>query len=467
MYPPKTSMVYSTLTPRGSRIPGIDKVVVAGQQMFVKRLKEYFHKSFFKVPLIKIEGHFQRIIKHTLGVAPDTKPIRDLHKLGYLPLHIKSLPEGTVVPMRTPVSTIHSTHDDFFWLTNRLETLMSAELWKPSTSATIAWYLYNLFRNYALETTGSEEFCKFQGHDFSMRGMAGVESAVQSGLGHLMSFVGTDTIPAILAAEEYYDANVETELVGCSVLATEHSIQCAYGDDLKYLDRLISVVHPTGLVSIVSDGYDYWNVLTNVLPQLKDKIMARNGKVVIRPDSGDPVKIVCGDPDAAPGTPEHKGSIEVLWEIFGGTVNSKGFKELDPHIGLIYGDAITFDRAHQILEGLKARGFASTNIVFGVGSFTYQYNTRDSLGYAIKSTNVVIDGKEKAIFKNPKTDDGTKISQKGCVSVFRNANGYEWIDGRSIHNTHTGDLLRTIFLDGATDNMETFAQIRARLKEHG
>ena len=289
MYAQGTEVIYSTWTPRESRIKGITEVVVAGHQAFIKEwLIKYFNDNFFKRRLPDVLEEYTRIVKHTLGIEkPETRHIVELHDLGYLPLRIKALAEGTVVPLRTPCLTIQNTNPKFFWLTNYIESLMSCELWPIYTSATLAHEYRKVLDKYGMKTMGNTDFVQFQGHDFSFRGMEGLYAAAKTGLGHLLSFVGTDTIPAIIAAEEYYGANVEKELVGCSVPASEHSIQCTYEDDMKYFEQLITKVHPTGIVSIVSDGYDLWDVISRVLPALKDKIMARDGKVVIRPDSGE------------------------------------------------------------------------------------------------------------------------------------------------------------------------------------
>jgi nicotinamide phosphoribosyltransferase len=472
MYPTGTQVVYSTWTPRTSRIKGVTKVVNFGAQAFIKEyLMDIFQEHFFNRPKSEVIAEYSRLIKATLGDQnPETKHLEDLHDLGYLPLSIKALPEGYIVPTRVPTMTIQNTDPRFFWLTNFIESLASCELWQASTSATLAMEYKKMMDKFATETNPEgAAFTLFQGHDFSMRGMSSLRSAILSGMGHLVAgFAGTDTIPAITAAEYYYNANVEKELVGTSVPATEHSIQCAYADDEKYLRRMLSEVHPSGIVSIVSDGYDFWDVITRVVPSLKKEIMARKGgpvgdKVVIRPDSGDPVLIVCGDPSAPVGTPEYKGAVECLWETFGGTESSTGFKLLDSHIGLIYGDAITLRRAEEIMELLKAKGFASTNVVFGIGSYTYQYNTRDTFGYALKSTLCVVDGVEKQIFKNPKTDDGTKKSQKGRVAVLRQGNEFIFADGFGLNDKIPGDQLREIFRDGKLLVDESFAIIRERI----
>lgn len=311
-----------------------------------------------------------------------------------------------------------------------------------------------------------------------MRGQTSFQSAAKSGAGHLLSFAGTDTVPSILYLEEYYNANVENELVGCSVPATEHSVQCAGGkeDEFETYRRLIEDIYPSGIVSIVSDTWDLWHVVTDTLVKLRTSIMRREGKVVIRPDSGDPVDIICGLNTSSyaldemyKDTPAYKGLIELLWDIFGGTVNEKGFKVLDSHIGAIYGDSITLDRAGAICRKLAAKGFASTNIVLGIGSFTYQYQTRDTFGFAVKSTAVTIGGVEKPIFKDPVTDSGTKKSAYGRVQVYKysgndNIEMVDGLDSSSENQYEANNLLTPLFRDGKLLKETSLAEIRARLQ---
>jgi len=405
---------------------------------------------------------YKRRLDNSLGKnSVDMRHIRDLHGLGYLPIQIKALPEGTLCPLRVPCLTIKNTLLEFFWVTNFLETVLSNTLWCPITSATIAHRYRTLLDRYAAETSDVPEFVDWQGHDFSMRGMSSMESACVSGAGHLLSFTGTDTIPAIDFLEEYYGADSDKELIGGSVPATEHSVMCLGGDEteLETFRRIINKVYPKGVVSIVSDTWDYWDVIVSFMPQLKKEIMKRDGKVVIRPDSGDPVKIICGDPDAS--TPwERQGSIEWLWRTFGGKTNSKGYMELDPHVGLIYGDAITYERADSICSKLKEKRFASTNVVFGIGSYTYQYNTRDVFGFAMKATHGVINGEAKDIYKDPATDDGEKKSAKGLLKV---TDDLKLLEGVSEEEENEGQL-KTVFLDGSLVKEYSLADIRARLK---
>jgi nicotinamide phosphoribosyltransferase len=459
------------MTARGSRIPESDKVVVFGLQYFVyEYLVKRFQRDFFDQPKADVIGKYKRRLDNALGFgAVSMEHMEALHDLGYLPIHIKALPEGSRCPMRIPFVTITETKPEFFWLVNFLETLMSNVIWHPITTATIAHEYRVLLNAAARKSSDAPEFVEWQGHDFSMRGHTSLESSCVSGMAHLTSFYGTDTIPAIDFLEEYYDANSDKENIGNSVYATEHSVMCMGGEatELETFRRLITEVYPKSIISIVSDTWDYFSILTKTLPALKNEIMARDGKVVIRPDSGDPVKIVCGDPDALVDSPESKGTIQLLWDTFGGKVNSKGYRELDPHIGAIYGDSITYDRAKQITDQLMAKGFASTNIVFGIGSYTYQYVTRDTFGFAIKATSGVINGTRVSIAKNPKTDNGLKKSAKGLLRVDQ-VRGAHGVTGFTLTEDVTpGEemegALEVIYSNGGLGHKHTLSEIRARL----
>ena len=465
-YPKNTQVVYSTWTPRSNKhYPDVDEVVFFGAQGMIKKvLINYFNEHFFSRPKSEVVEEYTRYMRYALmDETPHSKHIEDLHDLGFLPLEIKALPEGTKVPLRVPMLTVRNTDSRFFWLTNYIETLASAEMWMGSTTATIADRYRKVLNKYAVITAGDTSFVPFQGHDFSMRGMGGIEAAMLAGSGHLLSFVGTDTIPAIAYHEAYYNADIEKELVGTSVPATEHSVMCAGGVDNEFdtYKRLITEVYPSGILSIVSDTWDLWKCIDNIIKPLKDKITSRDGKIVIRPDSGDPVKIICGDIEAEPEN-EFKGVVELLWDIFGGVVNSNGYKVLDEHIGTIYGDSITPERCEAMCSQLEAKGFASTNVVYGIGSYTYQYNTRDTFGFAMKSTLVVINGEEYQIFKDPVTDDGIKKSNTGAV-VIKKINGkLVCIDGLALNNNED-DLMRVIFRDGSLLVDDSLKNIRERI----
>ncbi|MFT3946219.1 MAG: nicotinate phosphoribosyltransferase [Agriterribacter sp.] len=462
-YPPHTTLVYSNLTPRKSRMPGVDEMVFFGLQYFIKEyLITYFNENFFEQPKEKVMREYKRRISTSIGDLPDYSHIEKLHDLGYLPVEIKALPEGSLVPMRVPCLTVVNTLPEFYWLTNFLETILSAITWQPCTSATIAFQYKKLLTRYAEETGMPADFIQWQAHDFSLRGMSSFESAVISGMGHLTSFSGTDTVPAIDALEQYYHADAEKELVGGSVAATEHSVMCSGSKDgeLETFKRLITEVYPSGIVSIVSDTWDLWRVCTAYLSELKTAVLQRNGKVVIRPDSGDPVKIICGDPEGKTIAGQ-KGVVELLWDIFGGSITGAGYKLLDPHIGAIYGDSINLERADAICKGLKEKGFAS-QVVFGVGSFTYQYNTRDTFGLAMKATYVEVDGEGRNIFKDPVTDDGTKKSATGLLQV-KNINGTYTLFDKVSWKQEKESELQTVYKNGKLTKEYTLAEIRKRL----
>lgn len=494
-YHPNTRLVYSNLTPRKSKDERFNHIIFYGLQYFMKRYLVEGYNKWFALDTQTAVKQYERRINNYLppnhGIT--FEHIKELHDLGYLPIEIKSLPEGTLVPMKIPPITIVSTDKRFFWLVNYLETILSTTIWQPCTSATTAYNFKKLLNEWAMKTVGNTDFVPFQAHDFSFRGMPGLEAACMSGSAHLTSFVGTDTIPAIDFLEEYYNADSDKEMVGVSVAASEHSVMCSgtgfyiydkYNGDWSYqgeaeynlFEHLITEVYPNGIISLVSDTFSLWRVVTEYLPKLKDKILARDGKLVLRPDSSPktPVEILCGDSDAynyskynkAEQDACFKGLVEALWDIFGGTVSDKGYKILDSHIGCIYGDSITYDRASKISELLSLKGFASINCVYGVGSFTYQYVTRDNYSFAMKATYCEVEDSKGnllqiPIFKDPKTDDGMKKSAKGLLKVVRNkeTNELELIDNVSWEEEKQS-LLQTIFLNGKILHETSLSEIR-------
>lgn len=471
-YPEGTTLVVSNLTPRSGRHANVadkEHFVFFGLQYFMKDfLQRIWDDGFFKRPKAEVIAEYKRRMDTSLGV--DSIPvdhIEALHDLGYLPLEIKALPEGSVIKVGTPCMTIHNTKDEFFWLTNYLETILSAYLWQPCTSATTARSYRKLIDRYTALTGSPDWFADFQAHDFSFRGMSSLQTALVSGAGHLLYFKGTDTVAAIDFLEKFYGADAEKELIGASVPATEHSVMCmgGEGDEIGTFERLITKLYPKGIVSIVSDTWDFWKVLTEYSVTLKEKIMARDGKVVFRPDSGDPVAIICGDnTKQEDGTydAEAKGAVEVLWEIFGGTITETGHKLLDSHVGLIYGDSISYARAEEILKRLEAKGFASANIVFGVGSYTYQYVTRDTWGLAVKATYGIVNGEPRNIFKKPKTDSGEKFSAKGLLVVHKDGTFTQEASWEAFNSDE--NELRTVFLDGKLIVVQSLSEIRSRVK---
>lgn len=577
MYRKKTTRVGSNLTPRTDKIYRKNctafydgKLVWVGGQGAVQELHENWYRTFFRMPKAVVMAEYEEFLMGYLGRdLPTVAQMAALHDLGYLPLEFRSLPEGSLVPMGIPVLTITNTLDDFFWLVNYHETPLSTTTWKTATNATIAREYSKICEHYLKLTGCYDAFTlSVMCHDFSMRGMSGIEDAARSGVGHLTQFVGTDTLPAITYAKGYYDA---TGMIGISVPATEHAVtsnniisieqelvagtyecneeqmairkamhlngeECRLVAEVMFVYDLITRIVPDGIVSNVSDTYDFWGMLTRGYPYLKEVIMRRDplglqpGKLVIRPDSGDPVKVICGmspvcgadgkaidfeseeaaydwletgdsiramrdkdcikiagvfyefsaniyddytegcgiDMDVVFPYEVVAGAIRTLYKTFGGTITETGHKLLDSHIGLIYGDSITTKRAEEILRRLAEQGYAAANVVFGVGSFTYQCNTRDTFGFAVKATNSVIDGKEVAIYKDPKTDSKKK-SAKGRLLVTRDVelDGWPFVleDNVSFEReNHPDQLLTVIYRDGKFVSRVTLNEIRERLQ---
>lgn len=465
-YGPLLEFLQSNWTARGSRVDGVESVLLFGLQPFFKRVLGEMWGGFFDMPEDEAVARYSKRISGRFGpVDVNVEHVRALHQLGYLPLRFRALPEGTEVPLRIPMFVVENTHKKFAWVVNYLESIMSTEIWMPMTTATLALRMRRMLDEFAGETSDMPEFVNWQGHDFSFRGMASMEAGAASGSGHLLSFAGSDTIPAVDWIETYYPLPAGREfLVAASVPATEHSVMMIGGPvgEKETFEHVLGL-YPSGIVSIVSDTWDLFGVIRKILPQLKDMIMKRDGRLVVRPDSGDPVKIVCGDPDAVEGSDEHKGVIELLWEEFGGVVNSKGYKQVDLHVGCIYGDGITYERALAIVNGLKKKGFASTNVVFGIGSFSYQHQTRDTFGFAMKATWAQVAGESRDLYKDPKTDNGLKKSARGRLAVVRNEAGeLELIQGATPEQ-EAADEFVTVWENGKLLVEYSFADVVERV----
>ena len=486
-YPVGTTQVYSNFTARNSKYFKQDtfdgNIVVFGTQYLVNYLHTLWRDTFFKKPREEAVGIISRRLEAYLGHT-DTSHFERLHNIGYLPITIKALPEGTLAPLQTPILTITNTHPDFFWLPNYLETFISCELWHIITSATVSREYSKVLKHWSDLTCDSGDHLPWQAHDFSMRGHTSVHSAAKSGAANLLFSMGTDTVPAIDFLEHYYK-----DFTGHSIPASEHSTMVAQIQsrmpelDIRDAETdtfkdLLTRVYPSGIVALVSDSYNFWDTLTTTLPEIQDVIMAREGKLVIRPDSGDPIDVICGlncpedtpngmsykDQYTAirePSDPSIKGAIEVLWDIFGGTINNKGYKVLDPHIGLIYGDSITIDRANEICKRLEAKGFASSNVVFGIGSYTFQGTTRDTFGMAIKATAITYKDKLVELYKDP-VGDSYKKSAKGLMRVDL-INGKYVTHDQVSWEAESGGCLKPIYSDGTILSKERFSTIKARL----
>jgi nicotinamide phosphoribosyltransferase len=519
-----TTREYWTWIPRSFKYmpKGIDKLVSGGQQLVWRYIHSNFKEHFFDAP-ITVAMKFGEDMSEHLGLPFDASHFIELHKLGFLPVRIKSLPEGILTKHNIPHMTGINTIDGYAWLGLYLETLVSKLAWQLPTAATIGYK----FKQNAVEAvlkTDKENlwFSDFMCHDFHSRG-GNPYTSVAVGIGHSFSNLGGDTINVIPASRYYYDFD-ENKVPIYSVVASEHSVTCT---GLFYYDRKLrngelddkiqeyysfdlpcdgSVDNPDyltiaewlnlrdwmkintkGIMSCVADTMNLWKYITHVLARLKPEIMSRDGKIVVRPDSGDPVDIVCGThwdesilpiPHRDKLLPHEKGVIELLWDIFGGTINSQGYKVLDSHIGAIYGDSINLERQTSIYDRLAIKGFAATNIVLGIGSFTYVMLTRDSAGFAakgawfeIKEKYTDIEGNEQYkvetfnIYKDPITDDGTKKSLKGFITVYEDEyGGYEVNEESTVEEENSG-VLQVIYEDGNFYNQITLEEIRAKLMQ--
>lgn len=466
MFPRGLTKLVSYWTPRRSMLKEQDHMVFFGLQAFIKEyLITYFKRDFFKLSTDEVQELYTISMDIQLGEGNyDISPILKLHELGYLPIQIRALPEGTLVPMGVPCIEITNTHPDFAWVVQWIECILQVELWKPCAHATIGHMYRELANFYYKKTCDDILRPEMACSDFGMRGMSCMEEAIRCSSAWLLSFDKTSTIPAIDYIDTYYDACCWIERIGIGAVSTEHSVMASNyavdGDEITFVKRLLTELYPNASFSMVSDTYDYWNMIDNILPACKEEIMQHNGKLLVRPDSGDIVEIAVK-------------TIEKLWNVFGGTVNSKGYKVLDPHIGIIYGDGCTLNNVKQVWEELKKKGFAANNIVFGVGAFCFSaivepdghmvVVTRDMFGIAMKATYGIVNGEPIMIYKDPKTDvSHLKKSHKGCCRIYYDDN--EELQCEDGYDEVFGDgTLRTVFVNGKIYNKETFEDIRERL----
>lgn len=456
MYCPNTTKVYSYLTARSDKT--FDKTVFFGLQ--------YYLKEYLSVPLTLSMGEeFLKYRKMILGSNSELveQQIRELCLLGYFPLEIKAVEEGTVMPVKNVLMTMTNTDPKFYWVVGFVESLI-LKLWYSITVASCC-YKYRTLVDKAFEETVTEDlmFLKdFTVHDFGYRGDASEEGAAISGAAHLISFCGSDTVPALPFVEHYYKADTNG-LVMASVPASEHSVMCSFGRDNEFgaFENMLTL-YPSGIVSIVSDTFDVYRVLTEFAERLKPTILERDGKVVFRPDSGNPEYIICGDPSALEGSNEWKGAIRLLDEMFGSSINEKGYKVLNPKVGLIYGDGLYLERYQRTLDKLKEMGYAACNLVIGVGGILRNHS-RDTLGFAIKATYVEVGGEKREIEKDPITDSKKK-SHKGLLSLSLGDNmEYITLDQCTEQQEKTG-LLQTVFRNGEIIKETTFSQIKEQVK---
>lgn len=494
-YAKGTTQVYSNMTPRSDRLARVlrehfdGKMVFFGLQKAIKELQTKWQETFFNKPKDEVISKYARRIKNYLGSDNGDNQIEamsKLHDLGYLPVRVKALPEGSLVNMGIPTITVTNTHPDFFWLTNYLETYISCSVWHMCNAASLSREYAKTSKRWA-EITGADElWLGIANHCFAARGHRGQEDAMESGMGHLLFSVGTDTLWAIDGMEEYYLADCEKELIACSVNAFEHATatqRIAYYREQGFNDYplqaekesikdICTSLYPRGIVSYVSDSEDYFGVIGEVAKELKDFILSRETdnlglcKFVFRPDSSPktPLEIILGDPDSFCDK-ENKGTLQLLWEIFGGSVNDKGFKVLNPKVGVIYGEAIDIELQDKIYSKMVDQGWCVSNVLFGVGSWGFlDRSSRDSFSQALKGTHSVVHGKDISMQKNPKTAVGSKKSAKGFLRVERLEDSYVLFDQQTLTQESEG-LLEVVFEDGKIVRETSLSEIRERLAE--
>lgn len=461
MYPKGLTKLVSYWVARKSMLKNQNEMVFFGLQAFIKEyLLDYFNDYFFSLS----EDYMIKLYSDSMNIQIgetnyDIDKLIKLHRYGKLPLEIRALPEGTLVTMGTPCIEISNTHDDFAWLVQWIECILQVQLWKPCAHATIG-YMYRQIADKWYEKTVDGISSDMACADFGMRGMSCMEEAIRCSASWLLSFNKTSTIPAINYVDKYYNADCKNNKIGLGAVSTEHSVMGANfsidGDEITFVRRLLNELYPNTSFSMVSDTYDYWNMINVILPEVKEDIINHNGKLLVRPDSGNIVDISVK-------------TVERLWDIFGGTINSKGYKVLDPHIGVIYGDGCTLQNVETIWLELEKRGFAANCINFGVGAFCFSAIvedkkliavTRDTFGIAMKATYGIIDGKKLMIYKDPKTDtNNLKKSHKGCCEVYYDENGkLACKDGLMDMSENT--VLETVFKDGQLVKEYTFTEVR-------
>lgn len=563
-YPQGLTKMVSYYTPRMSRLEDTDHITMFGLQAFIKEyLIEGFNTNFFSRPEEEVVAEYERILDYTLGKeAYQSQKIKDLHRLGYLPLEIAAVPEGKRTKVGVPQIEISNTHPNFVWLVNTIETMLSCTMWHTQVSAEVGYRYRQIVDKYVNLTCDNNVNPRKMLGDFSMRGQHSVESAIKSSAAWTLSFDNTATVPAIMWLEDNYNCDVTKDSVAYGAISTEHSVMCSNyaidGDEITHIRRLLTEVYPNHSFSMVSDSYDYWRLVTELLPQCKNEILAHNGTLSIRGDSGDPVEIIagkdiyyiseneCDDPDGMfndvlytedwleeyardnaikkhciryfsingkyfevnfnpiwtnergawtdqkyyyvdeytytwneiPQTAELMGTVWALDQIIGHTINSKGYKVLNPKLKAIYGDSITPQRCEEIYQRLMTQGYAINNVALGVGSFsmmcleTYDYEgnkgyspyTRDTFGIAVKATYAEDKDRNIEIYKQPKGASWKK-SQKGCCIVSLDGenytDGHTWIDVA----IETDNLIKPVFKNGKFIKEYNLNEIRKNLYE--
>lgn len=437
-YPPNTQRVYSYLESRGGYF---DQIVFFGLQYILESYLTGQVISFYDIEKADrfAAEHFGRSVFNKVGWVNLLRQ----HD-GKLPLRIKAVPEGTVVSANNVLMTVENTDEEFPWLTNWAETML-LQVWYPITVATISRAIKTVIAN-ALEKTGNPAGIPFKLHDFGYRGVSSQESAAIGGAAHLINFTGTDTLAGIRLLQQYYGAKA---MPGFSIPASEHSTITAWGKEHEadaYENMLIQ--YPDGLVACVSDSYDIFNAVKNIWGGvLREKVMGRQGTLVIRPDSGEPAEVITK-------------VFEILEERFGTTTNSKGYKVLSDCVRVIQGDGVNYHSIINIVNHITSRGWSMDNLAFGMGGALLQQLNRDTLKFAFKCSAIKIDGAWRDVYKDPVTDAGKK-SKRGRLVLTEIGGTYTTLalDDRYVYEE---DVLETVFENGAMKRFQTLDDIRKR-----
>lgn len=440
-YPAATTGVYSYIESRGGRY---DRTVFFGLQAFIK--------EYLLNPITQADIDIADDILTAHGEPFNREGWEYILREhdGYLPVVIKAVPEGTVVPVKNVLATIENTDPKCFWLTTWLETALLRAIWYPTTVATQSWHIKQVIKDF-LEKTGDPSTINFKLHDFGARGVSSLESAAIGGAGHLVNFMGTDTISGVLFAREYYNAGI----AGFSIPAAEHSTITSWGRDREveaYRNMLNQFARPGSILAVVSDSYDIFNATSKLWgEELRQQVIDSGATVVIRPDSGDPVVV-------------NRQLVEILGEKFGYTINNKGFKVLN-NVRLIQGDGVNELTIRSILGAFMAMGWSADNIAFGMGGALLQQVDRDTQKFALKCSSACINGTWVDVHKDPVTDSGKK-SKKGRVELWESGNefqsGVEQPTGWTDKGLEWKPVLRKMFENGKLYNEISFDEIRSR-----
>ena len=438
-YPANTTVISSYIESRGGVF---EQTLFFGLQAFIK-------KNLLK-PFTQADIDEAEVILTAHGL-PFNKAgwqyILDTYK-GYLPLEIQAVAEGSVVNTHNVLVQVKNTDDNCAWLSSYIETALLRAVWYPTTVATVSYGCKQVIARYLAKTADNMDGLLFKLHDFGARGASSEESAALGGMAHLVNFMGSDTLSAIIAARRYY----QEPMAGFSIPAAEHSTITSWGRDgeqAAYANMLKQFSGQGKLVAVVSDSYDLWNAIDNLWgDELRDAVINSGGTLVIRPDSGDPVQIV-------------STTIEKLMAKFGYSVNSKGFKVLPACVRVIQGDGICLATIEAILVEMTARGLSADNIAFGMGGELLQKVNRDTQKFAMKASAVCVNGNWRDVFKDPITDSG-KRSKKGRLALVKNSEGqYQTIREQDLGQQQ--NQLRVVYRNGDLLVDESLAEIRARV----